>query len=47
LGLNTANDTYNVFTVIGDEDNTAENTPVLKVSGEIYGAVTSKESYRN
>lgn len=42
IGLNTGNDTYRVFTVI-EEDNQA----VLRVSGEIYGAVTSKQSYRN
>lgn len=42
IGLNTGNDLYKVFTVI--EEN---KQPVLRVSGEIYGAVTSKESYRN
>ncbi|NCP64562.1 MAG: DUF1080 domain-containing protein [Paraglaciecola sp.] len=42
IGLNTGNDTYQVFTV-SQED----GQPVLRVSGEIYGAVTSKESYRN
>ncbi|WP_286235374.1 3-keto-disaccharide hydrolase [Thalassotalea sediminis] len=42
IGLNTDNDKYQVFTVI-EED----GQPVLRVSGEIYGAVTSKASYRN
>ena len=42
IGLNTGNDVHKVFTVI--EEN---NQPVLRVSGEIYGAVTSKQSYRN
>ncbi|WP_416305138.1 3-keto-disaccharide hydrolase [Neptunicella sp. SCSIO 80796] len=42
IGLNTGNDTYQVFTVIEQD-----NQPVLRVSGEIYGAVTSKASYRN
>ncbi|KKL03155.1 DUF1080 domain-containing protein [Rheinheimera mesophila] len=42
IGLNTGNDLYKVFTML--EEN---NQPVLRVSGEIYGAVTSKNSYKN
>lgn len=42
IGLNTGNDQYKVFTVI--EEN---NQPVLRISGEVYGAVTSKASYEN
>jgi hypothetical protein len=42
IGLNTGNDTYKVFSVI--EQN---GEPVLRVSGEYYGAVTSKQSFRN
>jgi len=40
VGLN--NDPLNVFSVIEMEDQ-----PVLKVSGEIYGAVTTKKEYEN
>lgn len=40
LGLN--NDVKNVFTIIKEED-----TPVLKISGEIYGGLTTKTSYGN
>jgi len=40
IGLN--HDDYNVFTVI-EED----NRPVLKISGEIYGCVVTKEEYTN
>ncbi len=40
--MNTGNDIYQVFTV--NEEN---NQPVLRVSGEIYGAVTSKQTYHN
>ena len=40
IGLN--QNGYNVFTVI-DED----NEPILKVSGEIYGCVLTKEEYAN
>ena len=40
LGLN--NDIKNVFTVIIEN-----GEPVLKISGEIYGAITTKESYGN
>ena len=42
IGLNTGNDRYKVFTM--QQEN---NEPVLRVSGEIYGAVTSKNSYKN
>lgn len=42
IGLNTGNDVHKVFTVVKENQ-----TPVLKVSGEIYGAVTSKKSYKN
>jgi hypothetical protein len=42
IGLNKGNDSYQVFTV-SEED----GQPVLRVSGEIYGAVTTKQSYRN
>lgn len=42
IGLNTGNDKYKVFTM--QEEN---GEPVLRVSGEIYGAVTSKSSYKN
>ncbi|WP_438862563.1 3-keto-disaccharide hydrolase [Neptunicella sp.] len=42
IGFNTGNDKYQVFTVIEQD-----NQPVLRISGEIYGAVTSKQSYRN
>lgn len=38
------NNYKNVFTVI-EEDGTG--TPVLKVSGEVYGCVFTKESYKN
>jgi hypothetical protein len=40
IGLN--QDQYNVFTVI--EEN---NEPILKVSGEIYGCVFTKQEYEN
>ncbi|CDF79535.1 conserved hypothetical protein (DUF1080) [Formosa agariphila KMM 3901] len=40
LGLN--NDPLNVFTTVE-----LDGEPVLKVSGEIYGAVTSKKEYEN
>ncbi len=40
MGLN--NDKLNVFTVIEEE-----NEPVLKVSGEVYGCVFTKEEYAN
>ncbi|NOR76354.1 MAG: DUF1080 domain-containing protein [Draconibacterium sp.] len=40
IGLN--NDEYNVFSII--EEN---NEPVLKISGEIYGCVFTKEEYAN
>ena len=40
IGLN--QNEYNVFTVIEEE-----NEPVLKVSGEIYGCVFTKEEYAN
>ena len=33
---------YNVFTVIEEE-----NKPVLKISGEIYGCLFTKEEYSN
>ncbi|RVT46197.1 DUF1080 domain-containing protein [Rheinheimera sediminis] len=42
IGLNTGNEVHKVFTV--QEEN---SEPVLRVSGEIYGAVTSKKSYKN
>ena len=42
IGLNTGNDVHQVFTVIEEDQQN-----VLRVSGEIYGAVTSKQSYRN
>ena len=42
IGLNTGNDTHQVFTVIEEK-----GQPVLRVSGEYYGAVTSKQRYRN
>ncbi len=42
IGVNTGNDSYKVFTML--EEN---NEAVLRISGEIYGAVTSKKSYRN
>tara|TARA_R110000868_G_scaffold121886_3_gene323369 strand:+ start:2246 stop:3121 length:876 start_codon:yes stop_codon:yes gene_type:complete len=42
IGLNTGNNIHNVFTVLEQD-----NQPVLRVSGEYYGAVTSKQSYRN
>ena len=42
IGLNTDNDTHQVFTVIEEK-----GQPVLRVSGEYYGAVTSKQRYRN
>lgn len=42
IGLNKGNDLYQVFTV------TQENhQAVLRVSGEYYGALTSKQSFRN
>ena len=40
IGLN--QDEYNVFTVIEEK-----NEPVLKISGEIYGCVFTKEEYAN
>lgn len=40
LGLN--NDIKNVFTVITENDE-----PVLKITGEIYGGLTTKASYEN
>ncbi|WP_167615274.1 3-keto-disaccharide hydrolase [Maribellus sediminis] len=40
IGLN--KDGYKVFTVIEEE-----NEPVLKVSGEIYGCVVTKQEYEN
>ncbi len=40
IGLN--HDKYNVFTVI-EED----HTPVLRISGEIYGCVVTKKEYAN
>jgi hypothetical protein len=42
IGLNTGNDTYQVFTTL--EEN---NELLLRVSGEIYGSVTTKNSYKN
>lgn len=42
IGLNTGNDKYKVFTMLSEN-----NTPILKVSGEVYGAVTTKESFKN
>lgn len=42
IGLNTGNDKFKVFTVQNEQ-----GEPVLRVSGEIYGALTSKQSYRN
>jgi len=42
IGLNKGNDKFKVFTLI--EQN---NQPVLRVSGEVYGAVTSKQVYQN
>jgi hypothetical protein len=42
IGLNTGNNIHKVFTVLEQD-----NQPVLRVSGEYYGAVTSKQSYRN
>ncbi|MDP5031120.1 MAG: DUF1080 domain-containing protein [Paraglaciecola sp.] len=42
IGLNTGNDIHKVFTIVPEN-----NQPVLRVSGEYYGAVTSKASYRN
>jgi len=42
IGLNTGNDKHKVFTV-----QIKNNTPILKVSGEIYGSVTTKSRYRN
>ncbi|MBC3767177.1 3-keto-disaccharide hydrolase [Neptunicella marina] len=42
IGLNTGNDIYRVFTVA--EHN---GEPVLRISGEVYGAITSKAVYRN
>lgn len=43
--LNTPQD-HGVYTLIQDEFNQSKN-PVLKVSGEIYGGLTSKKIYRN
>ncbi|MDO6492687.1 MULTISPECIES: 3-keto-disaccharide hydrolase [unclassified Cellulophaga] len=40
LGLN--NDPKNVFSIIKEN-----NTPVLKITGEIYGGLTTKEEYGN
>ena len=40
IGLNPEG--YNVFTVISED-----NEPVLKVSGEIYGCVVTKQEYEN
>ncbi|XMO87769.1 DUF1080 domain-containing protein [Algibacter sp. AS12] len=40
LGLN--NDLKNVFTIIKEN-----NEPVLKITGEIYGGLTTKASYKN
>jgi hypothetical protein len=42
IGLNTGNEKYKVFTML--EEN---QQPVLRISGEIYGALTSKNSYKN
>lgn len=42
IGLNTGNDRFKVFTVQQEQ-----GEPVLRVSGEIYGALTSKQQYRN
>jgi hypothetical protein len=44
IGLNTGNDKHKVFTVIDGDTN---NPSVLRVSGEIYGAVTTKDSFKN
>lgn len=45
IGLNTGNDKYNVFSIMGDGEN--NHSPILRVSGEIYGAVTTKQSFKN
>jgi hypothetical protein len=42
IGLNTGNSELNVFTTLEEEGQT-----VLRVSGEYYGAVTSKQEYQN
>lgn len=42
IGLNTGNERYQVFTVVKQNKQN-----ILRVSGEIYGAVTSKQVYRN
>ncbi|EGK00372.1 3-keto-disaccharide hydrolase [Dysgonomonas gadei] len=41
IGYNTSY--KDVFTVVSDEN----NDPVLRISGEVYGCVFTKESYRN
>lgn len=49
IGLNIGNDKYKVFTIIHDESGTSVNdfSPILRVSGEIYGAVTTKATFKN
>lgn len=44
IGLLDTPEQYGVFTIINDE-NTADH--ILKVSGEIYGGLTSKKIYKN
>ncbi len=42
IGLNQGNGQFQVFTVLKEKDEL-----VLRISGEIYGALTTKRSYRN
>lgn len=42
IGLNTGNETLKIFTTLQQEGDT-----VLRISGEYYGAITSKKAYRN
>jgi len=42
IGLNTGNDIHKVFSLLEQDQQ-----PVLRVSGEYYGALTSKQSFRN
>ncbi|NVK55603.1 MAG: DUF1080 domain-containing protein [Alteromonadaceae bacterium] len=43
VGLNTGNDELQVFTMLRGQN----NQPVLRVSGEYYGGVSTKQEYEN